>query len=584
MTDFFWSTPSGESHDVRCEGGETVEVFPKVVSAIAADAGNFVWADPTSVQAGNVFNNWPDLAAAILAVRGQKTVTIVFANPTITAGAWPDITDVTFLAGETTPLGVVTIANGATFTSVHKLTLDGVVFEYAGTAVPFISLSGTQLLEVNLRNVGQIAQSGGKPFVSLAGSSTLVSFNDPGVWAAGTIAVAAVGATVDMFLFDGSALNAGAISATALGTVNLALDGASQPGLDGAAVGTITPSIQLLDPQPTFVFRPGATGILDGNVFTTWPSLMAAVARTAGPRTIVVDDSLAPAHMTTVAGSGVAAWDLDNVTLLGQFNSPTFTLNIDVGAVISSSSLTIGNGLLVKNSAVNCWAPVNGAVLLLTEGAQIESIAGATAFLHCTDSFTEIFLQHFGVLGDGTNNVVSVDTTKNVLLGVFSGSNVLAHALGGLGTATIQDRDAISLVSLTQDITTLAFSNASAFTNVNQASGNTGTGTGTVSAVTGNVQKQMSGKVLVIANIAGTTSAGTTVTLQLVRDAATNIGNAIVETTLSAGDGFHGSIAFVDTLPDGAPHTYKVTATAGAGNITPGGANSCQILATELPT
>jgi len=113
-----------------------------------------------------------------------------------------------------------------------------------------------------------------------------------------------------------------------------------------------------------------------------------------------------------------------------------------------------------------------------------------------------------------------------------------------------------------------------------KATGQGGTGTGVITTVTPAISKLRTGQMNVAATISGTTTAGTTVTLQLLRD-ATPIGAAIVVTTLSAGDGFTGAINAIDTAPDAAAHTYTLTATATAGNITVAGANSSQVQASE---
>lgn len=605
MSDFFWSTQNPNGQDVRCEGGEVVHVDPKNIGAIAGDAGNFVWADPTAVQAGNVFNNWPDLAAAILKVRGQKTVTCVAAALTMTAGAWPDITDVTFVAGETVPVNVVvTVADGATLTSIHRITLDSVIFEYAGTTVPCVTLTGTQELVFDLRNAGAVGTTGTQPMVSVGGTATLLSFCDRGcVWGAGTVAIAAIGATASFLLFNASALSSGAVTATALGTVDITLDGASQALLSPTAVGTIAPNIEVTDPQPTFVFRPGATGVVDGNVFTTWAALMAAVSLTAGSKEILVDDTLAAAHATT------GTWNLDNVTLNTIFNSAGLLI-VDDGSVWTWSALRIRGGLTVQSAAtaaVTSTAAASANLLTLDEGSNLESTT-ATPFVAVAGAGSSLFveLSRGSTMGDGTHHTVTVDAGLTAQVLLTTAADLLAHASGGTGTLLVF-RDASTTFG-TQDTTTTTvtlsdLASQVAYTattagnwnpnptkvadaldqlaapNFTQASGNTGTGTGSVTVTTGNIAKKKNGAMNVRATISGVTTSATTVTLQLSRS-GTNIGSAIVVTTLSAGDGFTGAINFIDTAPDAANHTYTLTATAGAGNLTIA-ANSAQIGVSE---
>ena len=72
----------------------------------------------------------------------------------------------------------------------------------------------------------------------------------------------------------------------------------------------------------SFVYRPG--GVAGANVYTTWPTLVAAVNAVAGLRLVSVDDSIADAHATA------GAWNLAGWILTGSFkrtprtgNSPT---------------------------------------------------------------------------------------------------------------------------------------------------------------------------------------------------------------------------------------------------------------------
>lgn len=44
--------------------------------------------------------------------------------------------------------------------------------------------------------------------------------------------------------------------------------------------------------ETTFVLRPGATGVLPANVYTTVPALYAAFQRTSGPRIVQIDDTI----------------------------------------------------------------------------------------------------------------------------------------------------------------------------------------------------------------------------------------------------------------------------------------------------
>src|SRR5579871_810877 len=104
--------------------------------------------------------------------------------------------------------------------------------------------------------------------------------------------------------------------------------------------------------QSTFEFKPGGTA--GGTIYTDWPSTAQAIKLSPPPRWLYVDDTLAPAHM--IAGG---PYDLDQTIFLGNQASSTFTLHIDTGATFTSSSITVGNGLLIQNDAVGTspWTP-----------------------------------------------------------------------------------------------------------------------------------------------------------------------------------------------------------------------------------
>lgn len=109
---------------------------------------------------------------------------------------------------------------------------------------------------------------------------------------------------------------------------------------------------------------------------------------------------------------------------------------------------------------------------------------------------------------------------------------------------------------------------------------NAGTGTDTVTVTTAGITKKGSGKMKITSSIAGESTGPGTMTATLLRD-ATPIGHTQAVTALSANDDFSLSPCFVDTAPDGAAHTYTLSVTASAGNITCA-AGSAQIVVEEI--
>lgn len=320
-------------------------------------------------------------------------------------------------------------------------------------------------------------------------------------------------------------------------------------GLIGWLMGKTASLSPFVGPMATFVFRPG--GVAGGNVFTTWASLMAAVSLTPGLRIIYIDDSLAAAHM---AAGG--PYDLDNVTLAGNQASATFTLIIDDGATFHSSSLTISNGLLLQsNSTTSPWTPSSFFDFTIGSTCIAQSNAGAAPLLAVTApaSGGVIDVEMTGILGDFTHNVVTVAAGQQLTVRAEGPvTSIRAHAFGGLGTVDVF-RESACTVSSVQDVSTFviheaSLASATAYTpatagnwqpapalvsaaldqlaapNFVFAHGNTGTGTGTVTVTTGNITKAKNGQMKVKAGVMCSTSGATTLTLQLVRDAATNIG------------------------------------------------------------
>jgi hypothetical protein len=223
---------SAQVTDDRIKGIEALLALALARSAGSGGGGggrnDFLWV-PNGTPGEGVVTTFAALAPLLKAAPGEKRVAIDSSGgtPHITAGAWDGITDVTFVAGGATPIQVaVIIDDGATFTGTNRLTFDGVTPEFEGTTVPFLSVS-SGVLVVNLLRGSAVVETGGQPFVGLTGTATLLSFvSQASEWAAATINHGAAGVTSNLLFFDGSEMEAGAVTG-GVGTLNLSIDGSS---------------------------------------------------------------------------------------------------------------------------------------------------------------------------------------------------------------------------------------------------------------------------------------------------------------------------------------------------------------------
>lgn len=190
-----------------------------------------------------------------------------------------------------------------------------------------------------------------------------------------------------------------------------------------------------------FVFRPG--GVADKNVFTTWPTLYAAVNAVQGPRLVEIDVSIAPAVVPT-AGMPVPGWNLDDWTLTGVPNTLATgqpLLTFADGAVIdpATRTLTITQSLGVQSAApgATIWTPAAGSpasvpTLYLTNNSFILPNAAAP-IIHVTAGVIFNLLAEDGSIGDTVNPVVQVDAAGTLNFNASSFGGLTAHAVSGAG-------------------------------------------------------------------------------------------------------------------------------------------------------
>ncbi len=399
-----------------------------------------------------------------------------------------------------------------------------------------------------------------------------------------------------------------ALVACPRGRAPTALD-ASIAVATATAQNSISPSFAHFAGQSTFTLKPGGTE--SGTTYVTWPNMMTAAALSPGLKAFLIDDSISPAHAT--AGQ----WNIQNVTFYAA-NPQSSKLIWDVGATIDPAvtyfALRGGITFTSNNTSASVFTPNNASVQTLTwidEFSAIQSAEGAQPFVHATQNFLFIYFvtggSSLGGFSSVTGHALTIDTGVNAFVITQGPGFVNQHAIAGLGT--LQKEPSVEATfSATQDVSSTVTSlfgvptqikyvpttstnwnpvpatvqnglDQLAAPNFVQAANNTGTGTGTVSAVTGNIAKKRSGSVTVTCATSGSTSGAATVTVQLKRD-STNIGTTM-QAILGAAGPFNIPATFVDTLPDTSNHTYTCAATAGAGTITTA-ASGIEIRAAEM--
>jgi hypothetical protein len=617
------SDQAGYEVDVRLQDGTTIQVNPLPASAVIPGglptgegaAVSYVWR-PGGVAAQGVFTTWATLAAAFATTDpAQLKVVSVddsIAAAHITAGAWPSCDNISWRSGGNdsggSSLATVIIDQGASFTGpVAHMHAEGIAFSYAATSGALITTAAGQSFSMILSGVLMVGTGGGGTGIVSAGAGAAISLRAYTSSLQNQLFSGAATSSFAGALFDGTSFGPNCLDMTAGAAAVILADGSCFV----STAQTPAPSVTILDPTPTFVFRPG--GVAGGNVYTAFGTLYGALLQTPGPKILSFDNSLGATHLPT-AGMPVAGWNLDQVTITGPETASGPQLIIDDGALIdpATRSLFFDAIFVLNHSTTNVWTPTTafGAVCVFDHGAGGESTAaGSLLAVTAAAPFSEVIANAAASLGDGTHNLftVAVGQTLVMDLGFVS---LFAHAVGGLGTANIlisaetnyvtpQDVAVVNLtmqaaakrVAYTPGTTgnwnpvptlTNAALDQLAASNTTQASGNTGTGTGTVTVTTGNITKQKSGKMCVRAScLLSTSASASTLTVQLKRDAA-NIGNAktLVVPATGIPTGIDVNIDFVDTAPDTAAHTYTLSVSVSAGTLT-AAANSAQIVVVE---
>lgn len=359
----------------------------------------------------------------------------------------------------------------------------------------------------------------------------------------------------------------------------------------------------------TFVFRPGGTA--GANVYTSFSALVTAAAAVAGPRQIEFDSSLAA--ITIPAG----AWDFGaygDVTFVGAQVAGTAIAIADGATFVNPITRWVRVQATFAGTTVPCMAITIGTYRIdLYEGSQW-TVSGSQPLLHVSFSIggaanVALYLNHNSALvtgdaqiGGGHYDVVNVtratlsinvhdeaavqldtvsETSATFVVTLDSSAaqvsqaqyNMPGHTLippfYALGTAATAEgytagtpgnwgatpptrvSDALDALAAINEVTTQNAAPIAPGANV--------------TVVTAALTKAKTGKVLVTGAISGTSAAvgADTINVVLARDGVTVLARMNVNSTIVGGSNlWNASFAMIDTLPDGAGHTYEILATS----------------------
>lgn len=186
--------------------------------------------------------------------------------------------------------------------------------------------------------------------------------------------------------------------------------------------------------ESVFVYRPLAVNP-QPPVYSTWASLYAQWALVPGPKILQVDTSISLAPAVVPAGT----YNMDGATITSQNED---TLSFAIGSRITATFLRLLGGVTVSadgNSPV--WTPATPFSLLeITESSVLQ---GTTAdFIHLPAAVPlSINLTELSFLGNGVNNVATVDAGGTISVKCYDGSILETNAIAGLGTLALSLSD-----------------------------------------------------------------------------------------------------------------------------------------------
>lgn len=601
------STIQGQNFELVGEDGNphSFVAEPPEGSGGGGAGSSYVWQDGGTSTAPNVYTSWATLYAAYSGQPGAKSIvcdgsangglcTVTSAG--MPAGGW-NVADVTFRSGYQDNASVVEFAAGANWTAGASgiVAFDEVTIETGAATSPVFNLVGQSLSLVFDSCVVEPASTTAA-LVALDATSTCAVVARTSVFVPVTSAVftVAAGGTLNLYLFDATTLESGAV--TGAGTTTINADGSC---VIQANTYSTTTSITILDPTPTFVFRPGGTA--GGNVYTTWASLMVAAAQCPGTRNVTFDNTNSVCHITT------GTWNIDGMQFV-LATPATNTVVVDSGAILQFTTLTLFGDInleLAAGVAAPAVTLTSGTTFVTCVQGEIRSLEATQPFFHVeTGAVLSMYLYGHSQLGGNGNAAVSVDAGGTFSCRAFDQATYATSCTTGAGTITLRADAAVTLngntVTNTSQAAQVAYSPGTAgnwnpnpgnvnlamdqlaAANVVQQTGNGGTGTHTVTVTTGNITKAKNGSVSVDGFCSGATAGADTITVTLVRDVGgtpvtvattTVVTNA---TMLTYNVALHGN----DTLPDTNAHTYSIKL-AGSTNNTPTSATAGFVSARE---
>lgn len=194
---------------------------------------------------------------------------------------------------------------------------------------------------------------------------------------------------------------------------------------------------------PDIVYRPGAVGVLPGNVVTTWAALRALFATTAGLIDIELDNSLG----ATIAPPGV--WDFEG---RASFVAPSNIIapvlfDVQDGAVILNPLRFKGgfvaqfSGTVLNGLAFN----IDGQTFYMEDQVQITAVGGIPA-IAVGATLVIIQMSTFAIISDGTNFIDTSAGTAiiHVISSAYLGANSVTATGGSLTIA--QDSSSVNNV------------------------------------------------------------------------------------------------------------------------------------------
>jgi len=397
------------------------------------------------------------IAGQVVAFKLDRVATLGFFNPgQVVIGGVPNNAALYLGIGEFSTVYQGTLAGAALATKVHQF-----VAESARFANPQAAWLGATTWDTYQDQAFRMNPAPGVvPAIAgvAAGTGQFIRLNAT----AGSITqvLPAIGGTVFaspgrwVLIKETSGLNTIVIDGFGAETINGAANFTIPPGgsalvvSDGVSDWTLTYDPQANLPATAFVFRPGGVANPLQGIFTTWPSLYAALILRDGPKVIEFDDSIVSPCVIPAPVVPGTPYDMTDVTWTGW--TTEFTPNAVVcadGATFTALRKFTGNITVSTLAVLPSASPVSDLasgeqVFIWT--ADISAGAGVVPFFSLANlvagDYVAFWLHNFGTLGFYANAVPTVGGAiagTNVYVYVQEMSAVYKRQLGGAVGATL---------------------------------------------------------------------------------------------------------------------------------------------------